>query len=117
MTGSLIERILELRGVVTVVHHVKGRIRLRVQSDAIKRLPPLNGADVASLGRAVEGIRDIQFNWASASLVIHYDPQVILPSNWEDLIEGEESRVARAVEVLRAKIPESALPYLTGESR
>jgi hypothetical protein len=116
MEAPLIDQILELREPVTVVLHVSGRIRLRVDRKVTAQFPRLDGSQVASSLGAVRGIRSTQLNVVAASLIIHYDPRVIAPSAWEDLLQGDGSQVARAIGLLKTHLSELDLAELTGES-
>ena len=57
-----------------VVHHIQGRIRLHVP--AIKKLPMETLKKLSTLP-APEGIRNVQANPITGSVVINYDPKHI----------------------------------------
>ncbi|GAB6039610.1 hypothetical protein [Endothiovibrio diazotrophicus] len=88
--ATTIETLLELRRELTPLHHVPGRIRLRLGFGLVRLLPRFNGASPEGwLGR-LPGILDVRFNPAAASVVIEYDPRQVPPESWNRLIEGDD---------------------------
>jgi hypothetical protein len=66
-----------LRRHVAIIHHVPGRIRLRIGASI---LAAGSGIDTAALRRLLDsmtGISDVRLNAAEASLAILYDPTSI----------------------------------------
>lgn len=90
--------LLALRRHLSIVHHLPGRIRLRV-SPAIYSCAMSFDADAsrALLGE-LSGIRKVRLNRQAASIVIEYDPKLISAEEWETLVQGD---TAPAVAVLR----------------
>ncbi|MGB0126457.1 MAG: hypothetical protein WBP72_02380 [Rhodocyclaceae bacterium] len=87
-----------LRRHVAVVHHVPGRIRLRLGASL---LDADSGVDVAALRRllgSLAGIRDVRLNPAVASLAIQYDPEHIRPGDWDTLLTGDPATARTLVE-------------------
>lgn len=82
--------LLGLRRHLSVIHHLPGRIRLR--------LGPALWSDAARFGRdqfrklidGLAGIHGVRVNAAVASMVIEYDPEQIPPENWEILLRGDD---------------------------
>lgn len=82
-----------LRQHVDIVHHVPGRVRLRL---GLPLLAGVEQIDLSVLQRflaAVEGIHDVRINVAALSVVIQYDPTQMAPSLWQTLTEGEDAEV------------------------
>jgi len=92
---------MELRRLVDVVHHVPGRMRLRLD-------PQLRGHPAAKvLGQWKangSGVLSTRLNLLARSLVIEYDPKRIDPRTLEEfLTEADDERAKAQVETL-AKI-------------
>ncbi len=99
-----VDDLLSLRHALGIVHHVPGRIRLRLgpaiwdwaQSSGLDRAEAgawLEGLD----GGAVRGIIGARLNMAAASLVIEYDHQRLQPLWWETLVRGEDDEALALV--------------------
>jgi len=69
-----------------IVHHVRGRVRLRLRPGIMAILPKLNGASAEQWLARIPGVLDLRLNLAAASLVIQYDAARIQPQWWERLI-------------------------------
>jgi hypothetical protein len=86
--------LLGFRQALSIVHHVAGRIRLRVGPALLSRLAAVNGESVQGLLRSLGGIRGIRVNAAAATVIIEYDPQRLAPGMWETLLEGGDAEAA-----------------------
>lgn len=85
---------------VTIAHHIRGRIRLRLTSYP-KELPPPDGRTTEQFQILVEqapGVRSVRINLLARSCLIEYDPQVIPDQAWKDFIAGEASAAADTLE-------------------
>lgn len=93
---------------VRIVHHVRGRIRLRLDaSPDLPASPDLSRFRVM-LGR-IEGVRALRLNLLARSCIVEYDPGVIPEAAWDDFLAGAESEAAAALEaILRRKYRELA---------
>jgi hypothetical protein len=62
---------------VRIAHHMPGRIRLKLEDSQIQRTDKAHGLEALkkSVG-SMEGIRNIETNAASGSLIVHYDPHL-----------------------------------------
>lgn len=69
-----------------IVHHVRGRVRVRLLPGIMAVLPKLNGANAEQWLTRIPGVLDLRLNLAAASLVIQYDAARIQPQWWERLI-------------------------------
>ena len=87
---SLIDtkKLIELSSYFSIIHHIKGRIRLRVSSK-IKEMNKNNISlsDIESLSQKVKGIKRIKVNKIVGSITIDYDSTIFSDSLWVDLIE------------------------------
>jgi len=91
--------LLRLREGLSIVHHIPGRIRLRLgpiiqEWAAMQELTPDQAVDWLD---TVPGINGIRLNAAAASLIIAYDPERLDPDWWETLILGDEDMAAALV--------------------
>jgi hypothetical protein len=93
-----------LRGYIAlaaIVHHIPGRIRLKLNASA-ETLRQIGYAGVGA-GRfgdalgAVPGIRRIQLNRLARSVTVEYDNQSIPDRAWPDLLANRSSPEAEAL--------------------
>lgn len=77
-----------------IVHHIAGRIRLRISPTILKQPIAKDVNQLAQQIKNIKGIQDIRFNLAVGSVIIQYDPVAIQPTLWEkwlqDCTEGME---------------------------
>ena len=71
-----------------VIHHVRGRLRLRLQAGLFSRLAGWPNAAPETWLAQLPGITALHLNKAAASLVIEYDARRIPPQWWERLLHG-----------------------------
>ena len=95
-----IQQFLELRHLISVAHHVPGRIRLKLHPD-IRRHPAAAWLD--SLNRQASGVLSVRLNVAARSLVMEYDRAKIAPKELEELLTGaDQARAAALAETFTA---------------
>ncbi|HIE02266.1 MAG TPA: hypothetical protein EYP59_18630 [Thiotrichaceae bacterium] len=75
---------------LNVAHHVKGRIRFRILSEALNYLSQMDTHEITTSIRSVPGIDDVRINPNAASIIIYYNPHQIQPKWWEQLIRSSE---------------------------
>lgn len=80
--------LLDLRRHLSIVHHLPGRIRLRLGAALWGSAARIERDRFRTLLDGLDGIRDVRVNVAVASVVIEYDPEQIPPDNWETLVRG-----------------------------
>lgn len=83
--------LLVLKDYFSIVHHTKGRIRLRA-SLKLKAATQEKGINPKALLEVLEKIpliKSLKFNILIGSLTIHYDSNLLSPTLWEDCINGE----------------------------
>ncbi|MHB1375572.1 MAG: hypothetical protein ACYC5W_12025 [Thauera sp.] len=94
----------ELRGFlrdVRIAHHIRGRIRLKLDASAVSiDLPKLEARAFQSLLDRSPGVRSVQVNLLARSCTVHYDPEVIPERAWGDLLAGVASEAARILECI-----------------
>lgn len=98
---------------VQIVHHIPGRVRLKL----IKPLsgPRPAGVDaggargVPAVLEKLRGVRSLRVNLLARSCTIEYDPGVIPGPAWGDLLAGRDTAAAQALDgVLREAYQEVA---------
>jgi hypothetical protein len=92
MDGSTLDRLRDLRRHVSVAHHLRGRIRLRLGLEALGSMAGLDPAWLRLPFQDLEGIRSIRINPAALSAVIEYDPATLPPAWWDEAFGADESR-------------------------
>ena len=101
--------LLRAGDVLAAAHHVPGRIRLKLVDEAAAAAV-LSGARFPSPQRlrAIPGVRDVRLNLLARSCVVDYDPAVVPPAAWTDLLAG--SRTAASLPLLEALAAAMAEP-------
>lgn len=77
---------------VSIVHHVRGRLRLRLHASVMAWLAQSKITPETWLAR-LPGIYELQLNRVAASLVIHYDVRCISPTWWERLLSSPPEKL------------------------
>jgi len=98
---------LVLRKHLKIVHHVPGRIRLRVAAALFKEFDGIDSQVFDKILGAIAGIKDVRVNALAGSVVISYAAKQIKPSWWDTLITGEQGR---AVDLLRQLLVDELAP-------
>ena len=81
--------LLDMRSHLSIVHHLPGRIRLRLGPALWRRATQVNSSVVRQIVTRLEGIHDVRVNAAVATVVIEYDPKQVQPEHWETLVRGD----------------------------
>ncbi len=80
--AAMIQDLLRLAPHITVIHHVPGRIRLRMRPSGLTAMREI---DLDQMRNGIPGIQEIRVNRLVASVVIQYDPNCLPPDLWEAL--------------------------------
>ncbi|EFL51202.1 conserved hypothetical protein [Solidesulfovibrio fructosivorans JJ]] len=88
------QELLEMRTLVDVVHHVPGRLRLRL--DPRLREHPA-AAQLGDLRANGSGILSTRLNPMARSLVVEYDPKRIDPAALEEFLGGADAARAEVL--------------------
>jgi len=92
--------ILEIRSFVkAIVHHIPGRIRLRLSPELFVKAGKID----LSAFQNLDGIKEIQVNPLALSAVITYDPDKLPPRLWEAFIKDEGSAAQVINQLLSGK--------------
>ncbi len=83
------EKLVDLASYFTLIHHTKGRIRVRV-SPKIKELDgKVSLQEIEELPKRIDGISKIKINKLVGSITIEYNPDIFEKELWDNLVEGE----------------------------
>lgn len=89
-----------LKDYFSIVHHTKGRIRLRasLKLKTAAQENKINPKALLEILKKIPLILSIKFNPLVGSLTIHYDSNLLSPKLWEDCINGESlEEIARII--------------------
>ena len=100
MNPDSLQRFVALRRYFTVVHHLPGRIRLRVDAGFLAAAGQAERAAVTQLLEAVDGIDAVRVNALAASVVVQYDTHRLAPAHWETLLNGSDQAAAALLQQL-----------------
>lgn len=94
------QKFLELRQLISIAHHVPGRIRLKFDlgvlgHPVVKTLSSLTGEGKASLKEA--GFVDSRLNLPARSLVLEYNPERISPQVLDAFFSHPDAKQAEAL--------------------
>lgn len=81
--------LLGMRRHLSIVHHLPGRIRVRLGPSLWGHAACFDRDLFQNLLDRLEGIRDVRVNKAVASVIIDYDPHLVPPDDWETLVRGD----------------------------
>ena len=112
MTSPDLNTLLGLRGHVRIVHHVPGRLRLRITSSFLSHLDRADRNRVTQELRSLRGIRGMRVNPAAGSIIIEYAPGHITPGTWECLLTGDPDAARMHLQTLLGR----PLPLPSGDS-
>lgn len=84
------QQLIELSSYFSIIHHIKGRIRVRV-SPKIKELNQnhISINDIESLSQKIQGIKHVKINKIVGSITIEYDSHIFADQLWIDLVNQE----------------------------
>ncbi len=85
------EDLVALSKYLKIVHHSKGRLRVRVSLAIKKEAHRLDEDFLKNFPKEIKGIKDVKVNKLIGSITINYDPDIFEPQVWEDLIGGNIS--------------------------
>lgn len=82
LDSSIVDSLLLLAPHTEIVHHIPGRILLRILRSGIAIAAK---ADLQAILRSIPGIRQVRVNPVVGSAVVEYDPQTLPHRLWEKL--------------------------------
>lgn len=97
--------ILEHRRELSIIHHVPGRIRVRIsRALGARARASVDPDSLDRVIRAISGIEDVRVNPAVGSVTIRYDKSTIDPDWWSTLLEGDSKDAKQLIEKLVATV-------------
>jgi len=84
-----VEKIIRISSYLSKVHHIKGRIRVRVNPKIKDESSDITIDDINSLPQKIKGIENIKINKIVGSITVTYDNDIFPYELWEDLIAGK----------------------------
>ena len=99
------QKIVEIASYFTVISHVKGRLRVRVNPKIQNEVQDVTMSDIKNLPSQINGIKEIKINKVIASVTIIYDDSIFPKEKWDDLINGENlDDIVQTIENLKREI-------------
>lgn len=87
--------LLPLRQYLTIVHLVRGRIRLRMSMAGVRAAAPGTFDLLQKQAVAVPAIRSLRVNPAALSVTIEFDPERVPPAWWPSLLQADDEEARR----------------------
>lgn len=84
------EKLIECGRYFSLVHHIKGRVRLRVSPKIKEQDGDVTIEEIESLPQKINGIKSLKINKIVGSITIEYDPTIFPPHLWDNLVQGKE---------------------------
>lgn len=81
---------------IEIVHHVKGRVRFKIDAKIANSGISLSLKDFENLSQNLKGIKFSRLNKIAKSLTIEYDYELIPPSLFDDLSSGKNLEIVVA---------------------
>ncbi|WP_119169343.1 hypothetical protein [Algihabitans albus] len=94
--------VMNLRQHLRIVSHNKGKVKLRYRIGAVSIFRQIENSTGGRLLDAIEGVHKASVNPLMFTLTIHYDPQTIEPSWWEELIQDSDEAARQVLDRLNA---------------
>ncbi len=82
-----VEKIIEISSYLKKIHHIKGRIRVRVNPKIKEYSSGVSIEDIQTLPQKINGIKNIKINKIVGSITVMYDNEAFPFELWEDLLE------------------------------
>jgi len=109
-----LETFLTLRRHLKIVHHVPGRIRLRIAASIKKEVDGLDKKMIDQVLGAIDAIKDVRINAMAGTVIIQYTAKELKPAWWETLVNGEDSKATSLLERLLQNELASAVEVAQG---
>lgn len=87
--------LLPLRRYLTIVHLVRGRIRLRLSMAGVRAAAPGSFELLQKQAAAVPAIRSLRVNPAALSVTIEFDPERVPTGWWPSLLQADDAGAHR----------------------
>lgn len=101
------ERLHKSVHAVCIVHHLPGRIRLKLDGNAVALPATADLKRFQELLGEIEGVRSLRVNLLARSCTVEYDPRIIPFAAWGDFLAGTPSPAAHVLQgILQRKYRE-----------
>ena len=87
--------LMPVRDFLRIVHHVPGRLRVRLSKNALRAKVDMSLGDFLRFVEDACGAR-VSISKPTLSAVVEYDPERLSPSLWDSLIDGPEEAARSA---------------------
>ncbi len=92
--------LLGLRGYVQIAHHVRGRVRLRINYSQAHKIGRENRERIGEALRSVRGINSVRMNPPAGTVIIEYTPAEIAPESWDIVLHGDPQSARERLEAI-----------------
>jgi len=82
------DKLVELAPYFTVIHHTKGRIRVRVSPKIQEQGKNVSIEEIETLPQKIDGINKIKVNKIIGSITIEYNSDIFKKELWDNMIAG-----------------------------
>ncbi len=82
---DIVDNFLDHVRYLKVKHHVNGRIRVKASWNGAQKLATMKEGELEDIIASIPGIGEYRINSKALSVIIHYDPDVLPFSLWEDV--------------------------------
>jgi hypothetical protein len=82
-----VEKIIQISSYLKKIHHINGRIRVRVNPKIKEHSSDVTIEDIQTLPQKINGIKSIKINKIVGSITVVYDNGIFPFELWEDLLE------------------------------
>ena len=86
------EDIVRITSYMSIIHHTKGRLRVRVSPKIKDEAHDISLEDIETLPQKINGVVKIKINKLMGSITILYDNEIFAFELWEDLIAGNNKQ-------------------------
>ncbi|MCK9337988.1 MAG: hypothetical protein M0P43_09180 [Arcobacteraceae bacterium] len=74
---------------IELVHHLKGRVRFKLDTNIQKYKETIDLSGLENLDKKIDGIKSVSLNKLAKSLTIEYDHNKISMQLWDDLSKNK----------------------------
>ncbi len=74
---------------VTLAHHIKGRVRFKIDPKIQNYSEKIDLDGLGKLEEKINGIKNVSLNKLAKSLTIEYDHKIISHETWEELANSD----------------------------
>lgn len=100
VTAVTADDVIRLRGHLHIVHHVRGRLRVRFSTKALGRSQANQVEGLRRFIESLHGVRSLRISAVTGSVIVDYDQNDLSPQILESLIEGPDEAVRCAFAAL-----------------